>query len=151
MKEAALNPPAANSLRCSYGEPGIIGHDKATGKATIIGVCNHHQRHIRATDGRVFDCGGCSRKWCIDCDKPEHEHQSCKEYRDRVEEALRVKHPFRFLVKKNKELVEMEIIVSLAEADRDTEKALTSKVCKRCPMCHAYLWREAGCAYSQCE
>jgi hypothetical protein len=38
----------------------------------------------RETDGRVFSCKDCGFQSCADCDKPEHQNETCREYRDRL-------------------------------------------------------------------
>lgn len=38
----------------------------------------------RDKDGRVFTCKDCGFRACVDCDKPEHLNETCREYRDRL-------------------------------------------------------------------
>lgn len=45
------------------------------------------QPHNRRKDGRVFECKFCLFKTCIDCDRPEHDNETCEQYRDRVVNA----------------------------------------------------------------
>jgi hypothetical protein len=79
------------------------------------------QSYNRELDGRVFTCTHCRFQACIDCDRPEHAHESCAEYRKRQ------------------------------EATHGRAEALTHKAFKSCPGCDATIQPRKPNCHTQCE
>lgn len=87
--------------------------------------CTHDAHDVqdfnREHDGRVFTCAFCAFKVCVDCDSPEHEGETCSDYRSRMAD-----------------------IHGAAEA-----KSMAAKK-DFCPGCDAPISKPGGCSYSQC-
>lgn len=87
-------------------------------------VFQPHDRHI---DGRVFTCQFCASQTCIDCDRPEHEHETCKAYRARV----------------------------IDKPQHVQAEAATAEQFRRCPNCSSFWeWdpkKGKGCGHTVCD
>ena len=81
------------------------------------------QDHDREADGRVFACGFCDFHTCVDCDRPEHDDETCEGHRTRV--VFDQKH---------------------VKDESDTSAAY-----KRCLSCEVVVVWEKGCGYTQCD
>lgn len=84
------------------------------------------QPHNRKEDGRVFTCKFCDFKTCIDCDRPEHDKETCEQYRTRV----------------------------IDQPHHVRDEAATEQQSKHCPGCHvAWEWHPRGkkCGYTSCD
>jgi len=104
-------------------------------------------------DGNIFNCQMCSLRWCLTCDNPFHENQTCEQHlapkqteQEQRAAALKLKAEedrARALAAECREQEE-------AVERRKGEEGATISATHPCPRCKVKIIRSDGCDHMTC-
>jgi hypothetical protein len=99
-------------------------------------------------DGNMFNCQMCSLRWCLCCDVPFHEGQTCEEHLEKKFGCCS-KEEERQLAAENQAKEERE--KKLLAARQTQEESASTEITRPCPHCKAKIFRVSGCDHMTCK
>jgi hypothetical protein len=100
-------------------------------------------------DGNIFNCQMCSIRWCLVCDIPFHEGQTCEGYHDEKRRAAEERKKEAEDALRRQEAEENER--QLTAQRRDQEEEASNQVSRTCPSCKSKILKCGGCDHMTCE
>lgn len=102
-------------------------------------------------DGNIFNCQMCALRWCLSCDVPFHEEQTCSEHiakkKGPVARPTEEQEKQLAIERQQAEQREKKLVV----ARQAQEESASLRAARPCPSCKAKIVKDGGCDHMTCK